>query len=1424
MAADGKASSFSLTGLFLMSILLTMALPASTAMASNETSQGTITNTETWMGIHHVTGDVTVAPGAKLIINPGATVVFQNGTHLDVRGSLCAGALSCGAPSDANQAMEITLIWEAPSNGSARGECYGMSSGNQEIFIEDPSCNEGVLMRSSIDLSQTQLRHVSFQGAWGMPYYIQSVGEFRYAALVLDGASPILTELSFSQINTSSVMTTNLAQPTFNGGDFAVGVGEDGGRVGSAIQIYSSGSSVSPFQISDISLTATNNGCQQNAGGRSAIWAEDSFIEIDNAEITGDYGLYLGTSAGIVSNSVFNVNCNGIDLWGKKAVGSTSFGFEISDNDITTIEGNGVYGAGSSLFTLTNNNIEGAASASGIVVYNSEAHIHNNNIGPINGFFGFQLGGTYDVIAENNTIFDTSFSPVAAGQYWGGGIRSASRVLLANNTISYAGAATCSSDVNWDGQFPCPVVHAYVTGVTMYDNTIISTGEADGIRAVGSLLDIQRNSFDVAKTGAVIKNYDSGYANNDQYGSLAYFSENDWNQVESTYNITKSSVTSQSEYIPSPPTGEFPVRLSWPDQEAWPENGFKGKIIPTPVKECSTCKNMTPKNFPLGVSMDNNSTVFTFANLTNLDLSKVKIASQPTHFAVQVSRAELVRFQTLINGEKVSDALVIVEDALGNDLYRINTAGDGFTPWVALPSNFHLDFRGLGGGDNPDGFADDEYEDSCSDGIDNDGDLVVDTNDPSCDYSNNSREMSLYRYTAYKFGYGYFSGEFTLQEASLEETAQLENSGPTVLVTQNDGHSFRRIVNITGSAHDGQLANSYPSDELAQWDQGGYVHMVQVKNPFTSSWEDAGEAIDASGANQGEVTRFNRPFSSWYYEIDLSALAGEGDYTFEFRSFDGIDYSPVVSRTIKLNTQPPTLFVNTPSTFSSHDDGKVFFEGYAQDPYGCPEECNKDIGLIHIRVEGPYDSYTTKVSASEDGTWNYTWDFPIVQEVMMYEFEIWASDSDFCNDELDECQPVTLDLTIDNRNSLPTISVNQPIAGTRISSSSEAILQGVARDFDGQITRVDIEIQDISNDFVMVLDTSVTDFSQEGEWELKLDTGFLGQLQHDGEYLLRFRSYDGTDYSGWSEVTIIIDNPKNAGNNQPTFESSGWATEITLYCDLESNSIDKCTTAEIDLWQYFSDLDSDIQFFSVYNDTSLGHDDRYPLVIGIGADGVARYDPADMQFYDDDMRAWTLNDVIFIATDFWDSRANSDPVSLKVVPLQFSIQEPDKSWFDGEEVAVYTGIGLPGKQVSVSIDGIPVATALVSENGTWELQIPASRIDGVSSTPEFTYGGQTTEANPISKGEQVDSPSGFIVILVIALSGLVALLSLAYFGGFIGIEIEDESNYRKTPAEIPEENGDESRKTPNLERYEDHPGWLWDNESENWVPDPDFAE
>ena len=169
----------------------------------------------------------------------------------------------------------------------------------------------------------------------------------------------------------------------------------------------------------------------------------------------------------------------------------------------------------------------------------------------------------------------------------------------------------------------------------------------------------------------------------------------------------------------------------------------------------------------------------------------------------------------------------------------------------------------------------------------------------------------------------------------------------------------------------------------------------------------------------------------------MSALAGEGDYTFEFRAFDGLEYSQVVSRTIKLNTQPPTIFVTTPSSFSPHDGGEIYFEGYAQDPYGCPSDCNSDVGEVYVKIEGPNYEVTTPIGYGPGDIFSWTWDFSSrPYELATYNFTIWASDSDFCVGIIDECQPVVLILSVDNRNSQPTISVNEPYSGTRISTIS----------------------------------------------------------------------------------------------------------------------------------------------------------------------------------------------------------------------------------------------------------------------------------------------------------------------------------------------------------------------------------------------------
>ena len=88
-------------------------------------------------------------------------------------------------------------------------------------------------------------------GAYGIPHFINSVNEWRYGALVIDGASPILRNLDFSDINTSSVLTTSLAQPTFIDSSFSVGNDEESNVGGSAMQIYASGTSVAPFTLNN---------------------------------------------------------------------------------------------------------------------------------------------------------------------------------------------------------------------------------------------------------------------------------------------------------------------------------------------------------------------------------------------------------------------------------------------------------------------------------------------------------------------------------------------------------------------------------------------------------------------------------------------------------------------------------------------------------------------------------------------------------------------------------------------------------------------------------------------------------------------------------------------------------------------------------------------------------------------------------------------------------------------------------------------------------------------------------------------------------------------------------------------------------------------------------------------------------------------
>ncbi|MDP7659466.1 MAG: hypothetical protein QGF77_05920, partial [Candidatus Thalassarchaeaceae archaeon] len=65
-----RTRSQMLVFLMISSTMVALLGPAYPVMASNETTSGSITGTEVWSGQHQLTGDVTVSPGAKLIIEP----------------------------------------------------------------------------------------------------------------------------------------------------------------------------------------------------------------------------------------------------------------------------------------------------------------------------------------------------------------------------------------------------------------------------------------------------------------------------------------------------------------------------------------------------------------------------------------------------------------------------------------------------------------------------------------------------------------------------------------------------------------------------------------------------------------------------------------------------------------------------------------------------------------------------------------------------------------------------------------------------------------------------------------------------------------------------------------------------------------------------------------------------------------------------------------------------------------------------------------------------------------------------------------------------------------------------------------------------------------------------------------------------------
>lgn len=1440
-----------LSSLFLVSLMLLSTLgglafvPA--ASASNETKSGVIVGTETWTGTHTLTGDVEVAEGAKLIINAGTTVNLPAGAFINVRGAICAGDSTCGA-TQGSTGSEVQLRWGTPANWSAQGRCY---NANIQRWNTDAACGGGMVIRSTIDQAITGLSYVHFEKAYGYPIYSQSIQRSLYAALVFDGASLEADHLSFANINTSNVVAINAAAPTISDSEFTLGVDENEYKAAS-IQAYGAGLGIlSTFEVRDSSFTGdTEATCGNQGGGFSVLYAEESYIRMDGLDISDNaYGVFLRRSSGWLENSNIDVLCNGLDTNGYKVTGEVEHTLYIDDNTFTTGEGAGITAYDGARVSASRNTISGASSGSGVAVRSSVVELHNNNIGPIAGFNGLWILGSSDVVAENNTIHDTTMEPVILGEYhfrdqgWSVPAPSENRMYFANNIIENS-TGTCTSQWMYGGDFNCPAIHVFMASATIENNVVRNNG-GDALRVNGGIVNVQDNTMEAGEFAVRIFQFDDTYGN--KYGSIGYFSGNTWTNATQVYNITESRVTVQSEYIPDP-GGNFayPIMLAW-----------EGAECPYVTDEClqlPVSSTMPPRGMPLAIELVTNSTVFSFADLQNFDTSKVYVQNQNSEWGSQVRQGELVRYQVKAKGSNVADATVVIRDATGLPLYELETDAFGFTDAVSLPSDFLLDRNwnhrvGDTGVDVPGTPAVESIdENSCADGYDNDGDTKVDTSDEDC--ANGGREMAFYTVEAYKFGKGTKSFSFTLS-GGVDDIINLDNTRPSIVVNEPDGSSFATTVSISGAAWDGQAGSGSPgeyvNDIVAYESQFGVVKRVEVQPPGSTSWYTA---TDTSGAG-GEITKDNHPYKTWTFDWDLSGHPeGESDVTFRVRATDGLDESPIESRKYKLNLVPPTLILNEPLDGTTHRDGDVLFSGTASDPYAGVQ--GSDIQHIWFNITGP-NNYFSHTKVTGQTAWEYTWLFEELPSGE-YTFDVWASDSDFCIDWPVGCNVESRTLTIENENSPPFVTVDildedgDIVADGDILRASEfSKLQGGALDNDGEVTRVEIRIFDLASGIEMTNDEiTVTQFLSNGAWQAFWDTS---DLVHDQQYEIIVVAYDGEDYSDEVRMRVRIDNPIDRENSSPVFNGSNFPQTVTIFCDQNSNSQDRCGNgAAIDLASFFSDadIDSTLLIYDIYNDPSTFEDDSYGSYIRITAEGVAIYNPMDaMAQTTTEISEWSLQSVMFEARDEYDSVAYSFLVDYLVRPVVFDVEKVSTdSYLDTNTPVTFRGTGLPGSTVeALFLGGQRINQTRVAADGTWEMDITMANFNS-DQIKDIRF--EMDSQSPVSQGVYTITPAaaadeGMSTLLVV-LAVLVAVVVLAAVVLVFFVEFEEdlaqsdeegetaveEDPYawaKKSTPEIPAQQTTAAQPAAQAAAApaSQHPGWLWDAAANQWVPDPNYT-
>jgi len=476
------------------------------------------------------------------------------------------------------------------------------------------------------------------------------------------------------------------------------------------------------------------------------------------------------------------------------------------------------------------------------------------------------------------------------------------------------------------------------------------------------------------------------------------------------------------------------------------------------------------------------------------------------------------------------------------------------------------------------------------------------------------------------------------------------------------------------------------------------------------------------------------------------------------------------------------LTLTSPSDGSIHSQDSVTFRGSASDSYSGVN--SPDLHKIHIKFTNKDDGSTlpTKEFIPLDwNDWEYVWDFTS-HSSGTYIVEVWASDSKFCRFDVGECDPVVIEIEIENENAPPIVELYGPTGD--IQANQQTRIYGFATDLDGDVSRVEVNISHASGGWTEL--PNVYTFDTLGNWEIFWDTS---EIDHLSEHTISVRAFDAEDYSLVKQSNVKILNPPEQ-LDPPTFNQTNWddffngGSTVKIFCDKGSKSIDKCGAGlELDLNEIFvNNGESKLNFNIAGNKNDFNEHDQFMFSVLIinPQTGVLTYDPAisAMSTYYSDETQWSFVGVKLRASDIYNQSVESPEFNIIVIAVEFTFQQFNTNEVNSESPAIYIGTGRPGQTVKayMSSGKLPLGEAIVDETGNWRLEIPRTFFpeDGGIIEVEFEY---ASEQYIVSEGISVEAPDEGLSMLMIALivvSVLVVVLGiLAYFF----VEFEDEEEF-----------------------------------------------